>query len=121
MTASERFTREDVTVAGVTIPRGEMVYAAIASANRDERQFANPDTLDITREPNRHLTFGLGAHFCVGAALARMEGQIAISTLLRRTSELHLAVPPEALRWRRGLVLKGMKGMPVRFAARAKG
>jgi cytochrome P450 len=120
MTASERFTREDMTVAGVTIPRGEMVYAAIASANRDERQFADPDTLDITREPNRHLTFGLGAHFCVGAALARMEGQIAIGTLLRRTSELHLAVPPEALRWRRGLVLKGMRGMPVRFTARAQ-
>jgi cytochrome P450 PksS len=121
LTASERFTREDVTVAGVTIPRGEMVYAAIASANRDERQFANPDTLDITREPNRHLSFGLGAHFCGGAALARMEGQIAVGTLLRRTSGLQLAVPPEALRWRRGLVLKGMRGMPVRFTARAKG
>jgi cytochrome P450 PksS len=119
MTASERFAREDVTVAGVTIPRGEMVFPAIASANRDERQFANPDTLDITREPNRHLTFGLGAHFCLGAALARVEGQIAIGTLLRRTSGLQLAVPPEALRWRRGLVLRGMKAMPVRFTARA--
>jgi cytochrome P450 len=69
-TATERYTREDVTIAGVTIPRGEMVFAAIASANRDERQFAHPDTLDITREPNRHLAFGLGTHFCLGAGPA---------------------------------------------------
>jgi cytochrome P450 PksS len=121
MTATERFAREDLTVAGVTIRRGEMAFAAIASANRDERQFANPDTLDISREPNKHLSFGPGAHFCVGASLARMEGQIAIGTLLRRTSELCLAVPPEALRWRRGLVLRGMEGLPVRFTARPKG
>jgi cytochrome P450 PksS len=121
MTATERFAREDVTVAGVTIPRGEMVFAAIASANRDERQFANPDTLDISREPNKHLSFGQGAHFCVGAALARTEGQIAIDTLLRRTSELRLAIPPDSLRWRRGLVLRGPEGLPVTFAARPKG
>jgi cytochrome P450 PksS len=121
MTATERFAREDLTVAGVTIRRGEMVFAVIASANRDERQFANPDTLDISREPNRHLSFGQGEHFCVGASLARMEGQIAIGTLLRRTSELCLPVPPEALRWRRGLVLRGMEGLPVIFTARPKG
>jgi cytochrome P450 PksS len=121
MTATERFAREDLAVAGVTIPRGEMVFAAIASANRDDRQFANPDALDVAREPNKHLSFGLGAHFCVGAALARMEGQIAVGTLLRRTSELRLAVPPGALRWRRGLVLRGMEGLPVTFTARPKG
>jgi cytochrome P450 PksS len=114
--ATERFAREDVTIAGVTIPRGEMVLAVIASANRDERQFANPDKLDITREPNRHLAFGLGAHFCLGAALARMEGQIAIGTLLRRAPGLRLAVEPGALRWRPGLVLRGLKALPVSVA-----
>lgn len=121
MTATERFAREDLTIAGVTIPRGEMVFAAIASANRDERLFVNPDTLDISREPNNHLSFGQGAHFCVGAALARMEGQIAIDTLLRRTSELRLAIPADSLRWRRGLVLRGVEGLPVTFTARPKG
>ncbi len=84
--ATERYAREDVTIAGVTIPRGEMVFAVLASANRDERQFPSPDSLDITREPNKHLSFGLGAHFCLGAPLARLEGQIAISTLLRRVA-----------------------------------
>jgi len=68
-----------VTISGVTIPAGELVGVVLASANRDERQFANPDTLDITREPNRHLSFGLGNHFCLGASLARMQGQIAVN------------------------------------------
>jgi cytochrome P450 len=114
-TATERYTREDVTIAGVTIPRGGMVFAVIASANRDERQFVNPDTLDITREPNKHLAFGLAAHFCLGAPLARLEGQIAINTLLRRVPDLRLTVAPYVLRWRRGLVLRGLESLPVAF------
>jgi cytochrome P450 PksS len=114
-TATERYARADAMVAGVTIPRGEMIFAVIASANRDERQFPNPDTLDITREPNKHLAFGLGAHFCLGASLARLEGQIAISTLLRRAPDLRLTVAPEALRWRRGLVVRGLEALPVAF------
>lgn len=115
-TATERYAREDITLAGVTIPRGELVYAVIASANRDERQFASPDSLDITREPNKHLSFGFGVHFCLGAPLARLEGQIAIQTLLRRLPDLRLAVPPNALRWRRGRVLRGLQALPVAFA-----
>ena len=91
--------------------------AAIASANRDERQFANPDSLDITREPNKHLSFGLGTRFCLGAALARMEGQIAIGTLLRRLPDLRLAVPVRAVRWRRGLMLRGLEALPVVFGS----
>jgi cytochrome P450 PksS len=112
-TASERYAREEIMVAGVTIPRGEQVFAAVASANRDGRQFPDPDRLDVAREPNRHLAFGLGPHFCVGAPLARLEGQVAIGALLWRASDIRLAVPAEALRWRRGLVLRGLESLPV--------
>ena len=73
------------------------MLAAIASANRDESQFSDPDMLDIAREPNRHLAFGLGIHFCLGASLARLEGQIAINTLLARTPDLQLIVDPGML------------------------
>jgi cytochrome P450 PksS len=111
--APERYAREDVALAGAVIPRGAMVFVVIASANRDERQFADPDALDITREPNRHLAFGLGAHFCLGAALARLEGQIAISTLLRRVPDLRQAVAPDRLRWRWGLVNRGLEELLV--------
>jgi cytochrome P450 PksS len=120
-TATERFAREDVTIAGVTIPRGEMVFAGLASANRDESQFERPDTLDLTREPNPHVAFGLGIHYCLGAPLARLEGQIAINTLLHRLPDLRLAVPADALRWRPGLVLHGLRALPVAFAARTRG
>jgi cytochrome P450 PksS len=113
--ATERYAREDVAIGGVTIPRGEMVFVALGSANRDERQFANPDALDIAREPNKHLAFGLGAHFCLGAPLARLEGQLAISTLLRRLPNLRLTRPPGQLRWRRGLLLRGLESLPVAF------
>jgi cytochrome P450 len=112
---TERYAQVDVSVAGVTIPRGEMVIAVLASANRDERQFPDPNKLDLTREPNRHLSFGLGAHFCLGASLARLEGQIAINTLLRRAPDLRLAVASAALRWRPGLVLRGLEALPVEF------
>jgi cytochrome P450 len=111
--ATERYSSEDVTLAGTTIPRGGLVLAAVGSANRDEHQFPNPETLDLDREPNRHLAFGQGMHYCLGAPLARLEGQIAISTLLRRMPDLRLAVAPESLRWRRGLILRGLEALPV--------
>jgi cytochrome P450 PksS len=113
--APERYPREDVALAGAVVPRGATVFVVIGSANRDERQFANPDVLDITREPNRHLAFGLGAHFCLGAALARLEGQIAIGTLLRRAPDLRLTVAPDRLRWRWGLVNRGLEALPLAF------
>ena len=112
-TATERFAREDIPIGSVVIPRGELVYAVLASANRDPRQFPEADTLDVAREPNRHLAFGLGIHYCLGAPLARLEGEIAIPALLRRAPGLRLAVPPERLGWRRGLVLRGLESLPV--------
>ncbi len=112
--ATERYAREDVEIAGTTIPRGELVLAVLGSANRDERHFEDPDTLDIGRDPNRHLAFGRGGvHHCLGAPLARMEGQIAISALLGRFPHARLAVAPETLRWRRGLFLRGLRRLPL--------
>jgi cytochrome P450 len=112
-TATERFAREGITIAGVTLPRGSQVLAVLASANRDEQQFPDADRLDLTREPNKHLAFGLGRHFCLGAALARLEGQIAIGALMRRAPGIRLGVSADALKWRRGLVVRGLKSLPV--------
>ena len=113
--STERYAREDVTIHGVTIPRGGMTLGVIASANRDETVFASPDRLDITREPNKHLSFGYGIHFCLGAPLARMEAQIAVNTLLKRMSGLRLKGSIESLRWRQSLILRGLEAMPVEF------
>jgi cytochrome P450 PksS len=113
--ATMRFAREDVAIDGTTIPRGALVMAVLASANRDERQFDHPDELDLARQNNRHVAFGLGSHFCLGAPLARLEGQIAINTLLRRMPNLRLAVPANSLLWRSTPVLRGLESLPVRF------
>jgi len=112
--ATERYTSEDVEIAGTTIPRGEFVLAVLGSANRDERQFENPDVLDLARDPNRHLAFGRGGvHHCLGAPLARLEGHIALGAFLRRFPEVCLAVTPESLRWRRGVFLRGLERLPL--------
>lgn len=111
--ATFRIAREDVTIGSATIPRGHLVLAALASANHDESQFSDPETLDLTREPNRHLAFGVGAHFCLGAPLARLEGQIALTTLFRRFPDLRLANAAGTLRWRRGLLFRGLEQLPV--------
>ncbi|MEP7341664.1 MAG: cytochrome P450 [Acidobacteriota bacterium] len=111
--ATERYAREVVTIHGVTIPQGGMALGVIGSANRDETVFENPDILDITRENNRHLSFGQGIHYCLGAALARLEAHIAINTLLDRMPNLRLKGSPETLRWRPSLILRGLDALPV--------
>ena len=113
--ATERYARAEVTIAGVAIPRGALTLAVLASANRDEHYFENPDQLDITREKNRHLAFGYGSHACVGMPLARLEGQIAINSLVQRLPKLHLAVKPDQLRWRAIPYRRGLEALPVRF------
>jgi cytochrome P450 PksS len=112
-TATERYARNDVAIAGTTIPKGELVLGVVASANRDSSHFANPDILDITRDPNRHLGFGQGLHYCLGAPLARLEAQIAISTLVKRAPNIRLNVAPEQLQWRKGFIVRGLEALPV--------
>jgi cytochrome P450 len=119
-TASERYASEELTISGVTIPCGALVYAVLASANRDERQFEVPDTLNIARDNNRHLAFGQGPHYCLGAPLARLEGQVAFRTLVHRMPELRLARPVESLRWKAGLILRGLQVLPVAFDERQR-
>ncbi len=92
-----------------------MVTGVIAAADRDPKRFPDPDTLDITRADNKHLAFGRGIHYCLGAPLARMEGQIAINTLLRRMPELRLKGSPESLTWRWDPPMRGLEGLPVEF------
>ena len=112
--ATERYARKDTEIRDTTIPRGGLVLAVLGSANRDERHFEDPDALDLARDPNRHLAFGRGGvHHCLGAPLARMEGQIALNALLRRFPGARLAIAPETLRWRRGLFLRGLERLPL--------
>ncbi|MFF9768442.1 cytochrome P450 [Streptomyces sp. NPDC014636] len=111
-----RFARDDVEIGGVAIPRGATVLVASAIADRDPARFRDPDRLDITRRDNGHLAFGHGIHYCLGAPLARLEGQIAIGTALRRLPDLALAVPPAEPSWRPG-GLRGPVRLPVTFTA----
>ena len=115
-TTTERYARENVSIHGVSIPRGEMTLGVIGSANRDETVFRNPDDLEITRDPNKHLSFGQGIHFCLGAPLARLEAEIAINTMLRHTGDLRLRVSPKSLRWRPSIFLRGLDSLPVSFS-----
>lgn len=109
-----RFAREDVEIAGVRVPRGATVLIGSALADRDPARFPDPDRLDVTRQDNAHLAFGHGIHYCLGAPLARLEGEIAIGTALRRLPGLALAVPPEEVPWRPG-GLRGPESLPVTF------
>jgi len=108
-----RITTTDVEVAGHLIAKGAMVVTALGAANRDPAQFPDPDRLDVTRRDVRHISFGYGIHFCLGAPLARVEGQIALGTLLRRAPGLGLAEP--SLEWRESSVLRGLKRLRVTF------
>lgn len=108
-----RIAPTDLTLGDQHIPKGAAVMAIMAAGNRDPAQFPDPDRLDLARTPNRHLAFGWGAHFCFGAALARMEGRIAFATLLRRLDDLALA--SDRLAWRTNSGLRGLKALPVTF------
>jgi cytochrome P450 len=108
-----RLLYEDVTIDGKTIPKGSIAVALIGAANRDPAHFPDPDRLDITRTDNRHLAFGWGIHFCLGAPLARLEGQIAFGTLLRRFPRLALGA--DEVEYRETSTLRGLRALPVTF------
>jgi cytochrome P450 len=115
MTSTQRWARQDVEFAGQQMHRGDSVLVVLASANHDTEAFHDPEELDVARQENRHLAFGKGIHYCLGAPLARLEGQIAISTLLRRMPNLRLNTTPEKLLWRPGTLLLGLSKLPVAF------
>ncbi|MFB6563239.1 MULTISPECIES: cytochrome P450 [unclassified Streptomyces] len=114
--ATWRFATEPLTLGGMRIETGDPVLVVLAAADRDPERFADPDTLDLSRTDNQHLGYGHGIHYCLGAPLARLEGQTALATLLTRLPDLELAVPSQDLRWRGGLIMRGLRTLPVRFA-----
>lgn len=108
-----RLAPDDVVLGGKTIRKRQAVIAVMAAGNRDPERFSDPDALDVTRKDNRHLAFGWAAHFCFGAALARIEGQVALEAVLRRMPNLKLQ--PSPLTWRANLGLRGLTALPVNF------
>jgi cytochrome P450 len=108
-----RYAMEDIPLEGATIPAGSSVLLGEECANSDPTAFADPFTVDVCRQENHHMTFGAGLHYCVGAALARMEIQVATETLLRRFPDIHLAVPVDQLRRNMGGFLEGFVEVPV--------
>lgn len=111
--ASRRWAKEDFQIGDHVIKRGEIVRAAVGSANRDPDAFQNPDELDLTRDFKQHHTFGMGIHFCLGAALARMESEIALRVLFERLPDLRLGFEPEFADWRMNVMIRGLRRLPL--------
>jgi len=108
-----RSASEEVEMEGKRIGQGQLVNMILGAANRDPAQFSEPDRFDVTRDEGRHVGLGLGIHFCLGAPLARLEGQIAFTTLLRRFPQLRLAT--DTLEWQDHPTFRGLKSLPVTF------
>ncbi|MFE2755817.1 cytochrome P450 [Actinosynnema sp. NPDC059335] len=115
--ATFRYTDEDVELGDVVIPKDSVVVVSLAAANRDGARFPDPDRFDITRQATGHLAFGHGIHYCLGAPLARMEGEIAIGRLLDRF-DVALTAEPDDLRWRPGTLIRGLASLPVSLTPR---
>ena len=111
--ATVKIATEDRSWHGRTIRRGDMVMPFMASANRDPRQFPDPDTLDVCRAPERHVAFAAGMHFCLGAWLARLEARIVLDTVFRRLPDLELA--SAEVRWKPMIFLRGLESLPLRW------
>jgi cytochrome P450 len=112
--ATFRVAVEDVEVGGTLIPAGSLVSLMVGSANHDPDQFANPDELDLTRQANRHVAFGQGVHFCIGAPLARLEAQIAIGAFVGRFPDYDLSTAEESLTYQ-PTVVRALKALPVKL------
>jgi len=115
LTTVPRFVLEDVEFGNQVFRAGDIVNVVIGAANRDSAQFTDPEDLDVARQIERHMAFGHGVHYCLGAPLARLEGQIAFSTLLSHLPNIRLAADPSTLVWRGSMVLRGPASLPVAF------
>lgn len=113
--AGPRYAIEDIELGGQQIKKGDILLPLLKSANRDEQQFTNSEELDVTRNIKRHLAFGQGIHMCLGAPLARVEGDIAFTTLLKRMPNLQLSIPRENVNWQFKLAAQGLASLPVSF------
>ncbi len=112
-TSTTRWVRQDVVFKGHLLRRGDVVRAVITSANRDSAVFPQAQQLDLTRQENRHLAFGQGIHYCLGAPLARLEATIAFTALLSRLPHLRLKEPETPLQWRSGVLFRGLEKLPI--------
>lgn len=112
---SWRITKRHMDVGGVTIPQGELVLPMLSSANRDESVFEDPDRFDVRRDTRKHLAFGRGVHVCLGAPLARIEGQEIIKEILHRFPNIALKDPTVELSWRKDVALRGLISLPVKL------
>jgi cytochrome P450 len=110
-----RYLTEELEVAGERLPAGTTVMCSMGAANRDEAVYPSADTMDLSRTPNPHLAFGTGPHSCIGQSLARTELQVVLEVLLRRLPTLELAVAPDKLARVEGLVVGGLREVPVRW------
>jgi cytochrome P450 len=111
--ATFRFTKEEVTLGDVTIPAGEILALSLSSAGRDSSRYPDPDRLDLNRRPNGVLGFGHGPHYCIGAPLARIQSELALSKLLTRFPDIRLAAEPDELEWENNPLLRGLLQLPV--------
>jgi cytochrome P450 len=111
-----RYALEDVEIGGQVIHAGDMVMVMVASANHDQRQFTSPEDLDVARTLEKHIAFGQGVHYCLGAPLARLEGEIAFTALLRRMPDIHLNVPRDQVTWNASMILRGISALPVAYS-----
>ncbi|HWM48744.1 MAG TPA: cytochrome P450 [Xanthobacteraceae bacterium] len=109
-----RYVRTDVELDGVRVPKGDRIMAMLAAANMDPHANSHPEKLDLTRQPNRHLAFGTGIHFCLGHQLARIEGKCALEALLTRWPKLELAASDQQIRWRERPGIRALASLPVR-------
>jgi len=111
--STTRYAAEDVRINDQLIRRGTPVIVVLGAANRDPGHYEEADQLEITRQSNKHLGFGYGIHYCLGAPLARLEGKIAINTLIQRLPDLRLARPIQELRYRSSPVVRGLERLPI--------
>jgi len=121
-TSTSRWSCKDLILEGHQIRQGDQVRVVLASANRDSAYFQSPEELRVTRLNNPHLAFGYGIHYCLGAPLARLEGKIALQTLFERLDGLRLKYAADQLRWRKGVLFRGLQKLDVQWnASKASG